>query len=152
AISLAAIAIAAIWLSKATKPSVTVNQSGSGIISARDTIINAGLDETKVGERIKPLDEKLEKLLALTAREKGVEVAPLRAILVKMGEVGVRDEDIPKRLNDKADELIKLREESARLQRGPAELASFAEQAETLINKGDLDGVRAALAEGRTMA
>jgi tetratricopeptide (TPR) repeat protein len=45
-----------------------------------------------------------------------------------------------------------LREESARLRRGPAELASFAEQAETLINRGDLGGARNALVEGRTAA
>jgi predicted translin family RNA/ssDNA-binding protein len=69
-----------------------------------------------------------------------------------MGEAGVRDEEIPKRLDKKADELIKLREEIARLRRGPAELASLAEQAETLINKGDLDGARTALGEGRTAA
>jgi hypothetical protein len=91
---------------------------------------------------LKPLTDQQEKLATQVARDKGVEVAPLRAILVKMGEVGVRDEDIPKRLSEKADELIKLREESALLRRGPAELASFAEQAETLINKGDLDGAR----------
>src|SRR5258706_4584534 len=132
AILLAAIAIVTVWSS------------------------NVGLDEKKVGERIteaqKPLADQLEKFAIQVAREKGVEVAPLRAILVKMGEAGVRDEDIPKRLDEKAGELIKLREEIARLRRGPAELASFAEQAETLISKGDLDGARAALAEGRTTA
>jgi len=158
AILLAAIAIAAIWVSKPAE--LVVNQSGTGITSGRDTIINAptniGLDEKKVGERIgetqKPLADQLEKLAIQVAREKGVEVAPLRAILVKMGEAGIRDEDIPKRIDEKADELLKLREESARLRRGPAELASFAEQAETLISKGDFGGARTALAEGRITA
>jgi hypothetical protein len=76
----------------------------------------------------------------------------LAAILVKLGEAGVRDEDIPKHLDEKADELIKLREESARLRRGPAELASFAGKAETLISKGDFDGARTALVGGRAAA
>jgi hypothetical protein len=68
----------------------------------------------------------LEGLAAQVAREKGLEVAPLRAILVKMGEAAVRDEDIPNRLDENADELIKLRAEIARLKLGPASLASFA--------------------------
>jgi hypothetical protein len=158
AILLAAIAILTVWLSNA--PLTAVNQSGTGIASGRDTIINAptivGLDETKVGERIteaqKPLADRFEQLANQVARDKGVEIAPLRAILVKLGEAGARDEDIPKRLGEKADELINLREQVTRLRRSPAELASFAEQAETLINRGDLDGARAALAEGRAAA
>src|SRR5262249_15479025 len=60
------------------------------------TTNTGGLDEKKVGERVveaqKPLADRLEQLAIHVAREKGVEVAPLRAILVKMGEVGVRDE------------------------------------------------------------
>jgi hypothetical protein len=43
-----------------------------------------------VTEAQKPLDNKLEKLSALTAHQKGAEFAPLRAILVKMGEVPLR--------------------------------------------------------------
>jgi tetratricopeptide (TPR) repeat protein len=160
AMLLAAIAIATIWASKPAGPATVVNSSGSGITSGRDTVINApvniGLDEEQVARRIaetqKPLDEKLERILALKAREKGVEADSLRAILVKMGEAGVRDDDIPRRLDEKADELLKLRAESDRLRRGPAELASFAEQAETLINKGDFDAARAALSAGRATA
>jgi tetratricopeptide (TPR) repeat protein len=160
AMLLAAIAIAAIWAAKPAGSANVVNQSGSGIASGGNTVVNApvniGLDEKQVEQRVaeaqKPLAGQLEELAKQVARDKGVEVAPLRAILVKMGEVGVRDEDIPKRLSEKADELIKLREEIARLRRGPAELASFAAQAETLINKGDLDGARIVLAAGRTTA
>jgi hypothetical protein len=57
-----------------------------------------------------PLRDELERLVAQVARDKGVEVAPLRAVLVKLGEAGVKDEDIPKRLDEKADELVKLRD------------------------------------------
>jgi Putative serine esterase (DUF676) len=121
-------------------------------------------DEEKVAQRLveaqkplftesqKPLDDKLERLLVLTASEKGVELASLRAILVKMGEAGVPDQDIPKRLDEKANELVRLRAEIDRLRRGPASLVSFGQQAQTLIDKGDLDGARAALAGGRTAA
>ena len=71
---------------------------------------------------------------------------------MRLGEAGVLDEDIPKRLDEKANELIKLREEIAQLRRGPQELASFAQQAQALIDKGDFAGARAALASGRTAA
>jgi tetratricopeptide (TPR) repeat protein len=137
-----------------------VSQSGTGIASGGNTVINApvniGVNEQRVGQQFvdaqKPLADKLEKLLALTARDKGVEVAPLRAILVKLGEAGVSDEDIAKRLDQKADELVKLREEIGRLRQGPAELASFAQQAQALIDKGDLDGARKSLAAARAAA
>ena len=143
-----------------TSTTTVITQSGPGIASGRDTVINApvnlGLDEKKVAERVadaqKPLADQFEKLAAQVAREKGVEIAPLRAILLKMGEAGVREEDIAKRLDDKADELLKLREEIARLRQGPAELASFAQQAQALIDKGDFDGARTALAAGRAAA
>jgi tetratricopeptide (TPR) repeat protein len=133
---------------------IVITQSGSGIASGRDTVFNApvaiGLDEKQVGRRVteaqQPLSDQLVKLAAQVAREKGVESAPLRAILKKLGEAGVADEDIPKRLDDKADELIKLREEIAELRRGAPELASFAQTAQALIDKGDLDGSRAVLA------
>jgi hypothetical protein len=68
-----------------------------------------------------------------------VKVVPLRAIPVKMRETDAPDEDIPKRLDEKADELIELRAQIARRLRGPAELASSAAQAVTRINKGNFD-------------
>src|SRR5258708_7332987 len=158
AILLAVIAAAAIWASKPAGHATVVNPSGPVVAAGRDITgpVNIGLDEKQVAQRVaeaqRPLAGQLEELAKQVARDKGIEVAPLRAILVKMGEAGFRDEDIPQRLNEKADELIKLREEIAGLRRGPAELASFAEQAETLINKGDLDGARIVLAAGRTAA
>jgi len=89
-----------------------------------------------LADALKPLREDHEKLLALVAREKGVAVAPLRTILMKLGEARIPDEDIPKRLDEKADELLKLREEIVRLRLGPAELVSFAQQAQILIGHG----------------
>ena len=146
---------------KPAAPTSTVYAPGAtGITSGHDTVVNApvtfGLNEERVGQQVseaqKPLTEQLEKLAAQVARDKGVEVAPLRTILVKLGEAGVRDEDISKRLDEKADELIKLRVEIAKLRQGPAELAAYAQQAQALIDKGDFDGARAALTGGQAAA
>jgi hypothetical protein len=58
---------------------------------------------------VAPINERLDKLAAQVARDKGVEIAPLRAILVKLGEADVKDEDILKRLDEKADAIVKFR-------------------------------------------
>ena len=52
----------------------------------------------------------------------------------------MKDEDIPKRLDTAADELIKLRAEVEQFQHGPPALAVIAQEAQSLIDKGDLDG------------
>jgi tetratricopeptide (TPR) repeat protein len=110
-------------------------------------------------EVVAPINERLEKLAAQqkelaaqVARDKGVEIAPLLAVLVKLGEKGVKDEDIPKRLDTAADELIKLRAEVEQFQHGPPALAVIAQEAQSLIDKGDLDGARRALVHGREAA
>jgi tetratricopeptide (TPR) repeat protein len=98
---------------------------------------------------VAPINERLDKLTAQVARDKGVEIAPLRAVLVKLGEKGVPEEDIPKRLDAAADELIKLRVENEQLRRGPPALAAIAEEVQALIDKGEFDDARRALARGR---
>jgi tetratricopeptide (TPR) repeat protein len=134
-------------------PSVKADRGS--VAAGRD--INApgtiGLDEKGVGQELRkaqqPLRDELERLAAQVARDKGVEVAPLRAILVKLGEAGVKDEEIPKRLGEKADELIKLRAENEMLRRGPPALAAIAESVQALIDEGEFDDARRALARGR---
>jgi hypothetical protein len=120
------------------------------------TVVNApaniGLNEKQAGQQVSDVQNVLERVLAQVARDKAVEITPLRAILGKLGEAGVLEEDIPKRLDEKADELIKLRQEIARLRPGPAELASSTEKAETLIKKGDLDGARTVLADTKVVS
>jgi hypothetical protein len=139
----------------------SVTQSGTGIASGRDTVISGGdvkigLDETKVGEQValaqKPLTDRLERLVAEISRDKGVPAAPLRTILLKLGEAGVPDETIPQRLDAKADELLELRKKIEQLKQGPVELASFAQRCQALIDQGDLEGARNVLAEGRARA
>jgi tetratricopeptide (TPR) repeat protein len=148
--------------SKPPPPPTTtiVEQKGTGIASGRDTTIQGpvtfGLDQKGVGqeleEKLKPTDDRLDKILAQVARDKGVEIPPLRAVLGKLGEAGVKDEDIPKRLDAAADELVKLRAEVEQFQHGPPALAAIAQEAQTLIDKGDLDGARKALVRGREAA
>jgi hypothetical protein len=145
---------------KKQKPQISITQSSPGIAAGRDATFNApvqiGLDEKKTAQAVadaqKPLAQSIEKLLADVARQKGVEIAPLRAILIKLGEAGVGEENILQRLDEKADELINLRSEISRLRRSAPELASYVQQAEDSIAKGDLDSARGALANGRQAA
>src|ERR1019366_4384262 len=132
------------------------NVIGSGPNATFNAPVNINPDAKEV---IAPIVERLEKLsaqnkelAAQVAREKGVEDAPLRSLLVKLGEAGVHDEDIPKRLDAAAEELIKLRAEVEQFQHGPPALAAIAQEAQTLIDKGDLDGARKALVRGREAA
>ncbi|MDQ6869086.1 MAG: tetratricopeptide repeat protein [Pseudomonadota bacterium] len=131
-------------------PSVKANHGS--VVAVRDIIgpVTIGLDQKGVGQeledKLKPRDEKLDKILAQVGRDKRVEIAPLRSILVKLGEAGVKDEDIPKRLDEKADELVKLRAKVDALQQGSPGLAAIAQEAQALIDKGDLDGASRTLA------
>ena len=104
--------------------------------------------ETKVDAYSAEFRREFKTVLAQVAREKGVEVAPLRAVLDKLGEKGVADENIPKKLNDAADELIKLRTKNDLLKKGPPQIAAIATEAQSLIDKGEFDAARAVLARG----
>ncbi len=134
-------------------PNVTADHNS--VAAGRDITapVTIGLDEKGVGQELRkaqePLRDELERLAAQVARDKDVEVAPLRAVLVKLGEAGVKDEDIPKRLDEKADELIKLRTENDELRRGPPTLAAIAEEVQALLDKGEFEDARRALVRGR---
>ena len=104
-----------------------------------------GLDEEGV-RRV------LHEEVARIAGEKGIPLAPLQAVLTKLGEKGVRYEDIPTRLEAAADELVKLRAENDLLRQGPPEIAAIAGEAQALIDKGELDAARAVLLRGRAAA
>ncbi|MGB8899690.1 MAG: hypothetical protein WCC90_10905 [Methylocella sp.] len=125
-------------------PSAPSVRTHHGSVAAGRNItapVTLGLDEKSVWGELRNADEalrdKFERLAALVARDKGVEVAPVRAVLVKLGEKGVPDEDIPKRLEAAADELIELGAENEQLRRGPTALAAIAEEAQALIDKGE---------------
>jgi tetratricopeptide (TPR) repeat protein len=136
-------------------PVPSVKADHGSVAAGRDITgaVTIGLDENGVGQELRkaqePLRDELERLAAQVAREKGVEIAPLRKVLGKLGEMGVPEEDIPKRLDAAADELIKLRAENEQLRRGPPALAAIAEEVQALIDKGEFDDARRALARGR---
>jgi hypothetical protein len=144
-------------LADAQQPPVKA-QEGS-ISAGRDAIgntINQGLDEKALGpvltEAQRPITEQLAALTAQVARDKGVEAAPLRAVLEKLGQAGVPDAEIPARLNRAADQLLELQAQLARLRNDRPELAEVRVQALALIERGDLDGARAVLNRGREAA
>jgi hypothetical protein len=128
------------------EPSVAADR---GSVAAGGHISNSpitfGLDAECVGR-------VLEKILARTAEEKGVPVAPLRAVLEKLGAAQTASEEIPKRLAAAADELLALRQDLNRLRNDRPELAAIRGQALALIDAGDLDAARAALNRGREAA
>src|SRR3712207_9554275 len=75
------------------QPKPVQAQDGSIAIggSVNNSTIKQGLDEKEVGEQlgkhVQPLTEQLAAMAAQIARERGVEAAPLRAILTRLGEV-----------------------------------------------------------------
>lgn len=93
-----------------------------------------------------------EKLSRDIARDKGVEEAPLREVLRKLGEADVPVSEIPDRLHKAADELIQLREDLARLRNDRPEFAAIRARASALIDKGEFDAARSELRKGREAA
>ena len=124
------------------EPSVTADH---GSMAAGRDINFFGLDEDGV-RRV------LQEELARIAGEKGVPIAPLRAVLEKLGAAEIANEDIPKRLAAAADELLVLRQELQRLRNDRPELAVIRDEALALIDAGNLDAARAALDRGREAA
>jgi hypothetical protein len=124
-------------------PMATVGTSSGSIIAPGATFNGpVSVFDEKNSEQINAaLNRVQETLAALVARDKGVPIAPLRVILIsKLGEKGVRDEDIPALLDKKADELVALRKQFAKLQSGPSNLASSAQQSQALLDSGDFKG------------
>jgi hypothetical protein len=128
-------------------PRVAKLQEELGVVETKLEVVHQITERTE--SKVDVISENLKTLVARVAREKDVEVAPLRAVLVKLGETGVADEDIPKKLNNAADELIKLRAENNFLKKGPPQIAAIATEAQSLIDKGEFDAARAVLARGR---
>jgi tetratricopeptide (TPR) repeat protein len=120
----------------------------------RDSTIKIGLDEVAVSQRLEetqqPLVDRLAALTAEIARSKGIDPAPLRAILLRLGEHDVADEAIPDRLIALADKLIELREELQN--KGLPDLQPVKDKALALLDLGDFSGAYAELDRGRLFA
>ncbi|HEY8006064.1 MAG TPA: hypothetical protein VIE66_04505 [Methylocella sp.] len=139
--------------------SPVVEQKGIGIASGHVATIDAPVminpSTRDIAPPISRQTEKFEgqqkKMAEQISRKKGVGIPPLLAVLVKMGEAGVTAEDIPKLLDAKAVELIKLRSMTDRLRDGRAELAGIAEEVQNLIDKGEFGAVGQTLTRGREL-
>jgi hypothetical protein len=118
-----------------------VTATHGGIAAGRDISgdIHLGLDEQEMARQFRPLEEQLTALSAQVAREKGVEFAPLRATLNKLGEKNVNFENVLTILDEKADKLIALRKTFADLRVRVPELAAFAQQIEEIVGSGNFD-------------
>jgi tetratricopeptide (TPR) repeat protein len=93
------------------------------------------------------LDQRHAELLRAIAAEKGVPVQALMVVLRKLGERDVPQEEIPRRLAAKADELLALR---ALLQSlTPPEAETARREALQHLDNGDLDGARMLLQKAR---
>jgi tetratricopeptide (TPR) repeat protein len=144
--------------SEQSDASATSVHADYGVAAGGDILNNTiqiirGLNEQEVGQRIaeanRPLGEQLAALAEQVARDKGVPLATLRAVLGKFGEADVADDQIPQRLNAKADEYKEL---VARLREDRPELAEVRKQALELIDQGDFDRARAVLSGARYAA
>src|SRR5271165_4186523 len=108
--------------------------------------------DVRVGPDLDDMRRLLKEELAQIAQDKGVPLAPLQAVLLRLGEAGVPDHEIPARLAAAADELIRLRADLARLRNDRPEFAAIRSKASALIDQGDFDAARATLRDGRMAA
>jgi tetratricopeptide (TPR) repeat protein len=123
---------------------IRIRAAGIGVVAALALVASyLVFDSMQSKKGFKALYDRQEKLIATVAREKGVDVAPLRAILAKMNVTNVLDEDIPSLLDQKADEWIKLRAEKDQVG------GVFGVRAQIQLDRGDLDEARLTLDAGR---
>lgn len=132
-------------------PATIVTADRESIAAGRDIITTyTGLNEQEVGQRLTeataPIQSQLAVLADQIAREKGIPARALQAILTKLGEANIKDEEIPNRLEFAADELIELRKRLANDRPG---LAAIRARAAALIERGEFDSARAILDQGR---
>ena len=111
---------------------------------------------TRIEDRTRKIDAtqdahgaKLDEILSRLSHEKGVPIPPLRAILEKLGEAHVADDQLVARLEAKADEFIALREQWLKLTNAHPDVAAVRKKALARLDEGDLDGARDLLATAR---
>jgi tetratricopeptide (TPR) repeat protein len=138
------------------KPSVgsTVQADNSAVAvggDIRNSTVTVGLDANAVAKQLqitqRPLVDGLAGLAAQIAREKGIDPAPLRAVLARLGALNVADDEIPLRLSAMADEFIELRQSLETVT--TKELSSTKREALVMLDTGDFSGAYAVLERGR---
>ncbi|HRJ69965.1 MAG TPA: hypothetical protein PK812_10175, partial [Beijerinckiaceae bacterium] len=117
----------------------------------REVLKRLGRIEDNTSRTLDELADIKAQLKAL-ALAKGVPEEPLRKVLARFGEEHVPLGDIPDRLARKADELVFLRQELARLRNDRPEFAALRARALKLIDDGEFDEARAELRKGRELA
>jgi tetratricopeptide (TPR) repeat protein len=130
-----------------------VSASGAAVAvggDIRDSTITVGLDEKAVAAEIQPIREDFAKLAAQIAREKGLDPAPLREILARIGELDVPDDTIPSKLSAMADKLIELRKSLESATGG--ELSTIKRAALDFVSAGDFNQAYVLLEQGRVVA
>ena len=118
--------------------------------------------------RIAALDAKLSKLIQdgfaraeteaerrhrevmeAIARDKGVPIPPLAAVLRRLGQADVPAEAIPSRLEAAAERLLALEARLSQPSNDRPETAAARDRARKLLDAGDLDGAEEALRDAR---
>lgn len=89
-------------------------------------------------------------MMEAIARDKGVPIAPLAAVLRLLGEADVPPEIIPTRLEAAAGRLLELEARLSQSSNDRPETAAARERARRLLDAGDLDGAEAALRDARS--
>jgi tetratricopeptide (TPR) repeat protein len=103
----------------------------------------------KIGVGVDRLDERVKLLITRMEEGQGISRAALQAILRRLGEAEVPDDQILERLGGHAEELLELKEQLAQVARIYPDLAGVQQEAQTRINAGDLSGARDLLSEAR---
>jgi len=95
------------------------------------------------------LSESQKETIALLKEKLGINERQLRAAFGIVGEANVPPEQLTAKLAGIAEQIKVLRAENEQLRRGPPALAVIAEEVQALIDKGEFDDARRALARGR---
>jgi len=100
------------------------------------------LDRIEAGQR-----ELGAQLALLVAAQKGVPDSTLQAILARFGEVGVPSDQLQRRLDEEADECLRLKAHWEA--HASPDLLAIRARALALLNEGDLDSARQLLRAAR---
>ncbi|MFM7610492.1 MAG: hypothetical protein ACKO9A_16705, partial [Alphaproteobacteria bacterium] len=121
---------------------ITQGDQNTVVISPGPVTINRGEDPALSNNRH-------AELLAAIARDKGVPIAPLQAVLARLGDLNVAPEQIPARLEAAATRLLELERTLAQPIQGDAAAQAARDDARRLIDQGDFEAAAARLRQGR---
>jgi len=121
----------------------TQGDQNTVVIAAGPVTINRVEDSALANKR-------QEELLAAIARDKGVPIAPLQAVLVRLGVLNVSPDQIPARLEAAAIRLLELEKILAQPIQGDPTAQAARDEARRLIGEGNFEAAATKLRQGRT--